>query len=369
GPPGPPGSGGPGGSFTLTDEAVLDLISTSRTASDRQSLIGVSATDEDALDFFTISQTPGPPGAAGDPGPPGAAGDPGPPGTAGDLTPGPVTKTQVGSTLTLSSTAFVDGPPVADLVDQLSLRFVYTRGSTANLVFWTDVSKAEIEAGLLLQMQGSGDANVSINVQSGNVRFGTYSTTFFSAMTVEIYNVTSGKGDAGDAGPAGAAGPPGTAGDPGPPGAAGAAGDPGPPGADGTDFDASNLQAQINANTRKTHDIQAGSIPTGWVDAASAAAGGLAVGSSGWSLTSARAQSTWTHEAITSGLDGNHMLVRLPHGTDPHQARIDIEGTGNQDYRQGVSSLRFLGSDAGGSPAWDYYTEDQELGALVTSIT
>ena len=73
--------------------------------------------------------------------------------------------------------------------------------------------------------------------------------------------------------------------------------------------------------------------------------------------------------AITSGLsEGDRYVVRVPHETNPHQVRVLFTSSVGGTYSPLLSSLRFIGSDSGGS-TWDYYADEQELGGLVASLT
>ena len=123
---------------------------------------------------------------------------------------------------------------------------------------------------------------------------------------------------------------------------------------------------QVAGLTRRTHDLRAGQPVTGWANLSAATEGGIAVRAAVWDLAAARALSAWEHEELATP-SGGRMLIRLPHGTNPHQARVDIRGR-HQDFDQPVAGMTLLGSSAETTPLWDFYAEPQELGTLVTSI-
>ena len=147
-----------------------------------------------------------------------------------------------------------------------------------------------------------------------------------------------------------------------------AKGEKGDPGA-GSDL--SLLEQEVHQNTSKTHDITVGSEASGWANAnADTSQGGIALRTGSWNITQARAAtyaSVLTDSTSLSPGGGEALVIRLPHGTDSHLARVQFTSNSGDTYEGLVSGFRFLGSDSGGN-TWDYYHNEQEIGALVTGL-
>ena len=113
----------------------------------------------------------------------------------------------------------------------------------------------------------------------------------------------------------------------------------------------------------KTSDLHAGRPATGWTAAnADGSEGGIAVAQSRWTLTTARAASTFT-TSLDSGLEDRYLLVRLPFATDPRQAQVEFSGgPGTRPFDDPLNSLQLIGSSEDNQ--WRFYLEDEPLGAV-----
>ena len=120
------------------------------------------------------------------------------------------------------------------------------------------------------------------------------------------------------------------------------------------------VDAQIASLQNKTSDLHAPPPATGWTDAlANNSEGGIAVRTGSWTLAHARA--AMYAVSLDTGLDGQ-MAVRVRAGTDPRQARVEIQGEPGQAYPDPLTNFRFLGSSE--NAVWDYYADDDTLGAV-----
>ena len=128
------------------------------------------------------------------------------------------------------------------------------------------------------------------------------------------------------------------------------------------------IAQEVAANTRKTHDLQASTSIGGWSASTSIAEGALATRSSDpWTLAQARAVTNWGFEKIDNPHEV-HLLGRLPHGTNPHQARFEFISTTGGLFENSFSSLSFLGSDRTTNPLFDFYGNPEITGDLVASV-
>ena len=113
---------------------------------------------------------------------------------------------KVGETITLSTSAAVEGPAVSLLSDVIHFDFFYTRSNLQS--HFTGMVRKEVFAGknaaaaYPLQMQGAGGTFINLYESNNNLTFSTLVSSSFSAGTVEIFNTKGGnKGDKGDPGP------------------------------------------------------------------------------------------------------------------------------------------------------------------------
>ena len=115
---------------------------------------------------------------------------------------GALSLTQIGSTLTLSSSVAVNtGIAVSDLSDAFYMNFVYATGSASSLNFTTLVLKSQIGASssnpTRIQFQGGGSSFIGIYRSNGNLFFTRLPTTYNQA-TVRIFNTLAGaRGESG----------------------------------------------------------------------------------------------------------------------------------------------------------------------------
>ena len=112
---------------------------------------------------------------------------------------------KVGETITLSTSAAVEGPAVSLLSDVIHFDFFYTRANLQS--HFTGMVRKEVFAGknaaaaYPLQMQGAGGTFINLYESNGNLTFSALVASSFSAGTVEIFNTKG--GNKGDTGPPG----------------------------------------------------------------------------------------------------------------------------------------------------------------------
>ena len=134
----------------------------------------------------------------------GKAGGQGQPGPEGTVQAG-LALEKVGETVTLSTSAAVEGPAVSLLSDVIHFDFFYTRANLQS--HFTGMVRKEVFAGkdataaYPLQMQGAGGTFINLYESNNNLTFSALVASSFSAGTVEIFNTKG--GNKGDTGPPG----------------------------------------------------------------------------------------------------------------------------------------------------------------------
>ena len=107
-----------------------------------------------------------------------------------------------------------------------------------------------------------------------------------------------------------------------------------------------------------TSDLEAGTTPTGWADASADAQGGVALASTAFTQTSARAVTQWAR-SVSPG-DSSFWVVRVPATADPAQARLVLRSaTFGTDFPYLVSQMSRLGASADGN--WVYYHDGRDI--------
>ena len=118
-----------------------------------------------------------------------------------------------------------------------------------------------------------------------------------------------------------------------------------------------------------TSDLHAGPPSTGWTDANAAAQGGVSDTPNFLTLAAARALANRDFSLSLSNPPSGALGARLPHGTDPWQARIRFTGdSSGEAYDLPISRMTLLGSSTESPPRWDFYAYNAVVGVGVTAL-
>ena len=121
------------------------------------------------------------------------------------------------------------------------------------------------------------------------------------------------------------------------------------------------VDRQLASLQNRTGDLHAPPPASGWADAvANNSEGGIAVRVGPWNLALARAATYAV--SLDENLEGRTTVVRVRAGADPRQARVELQGGPGQVFDDPLTNFHLLGSSA--DAMWDYYWDDDELGAL-----